>query len=145
MKTDLTLEIEDKLRIRAKRNCERFAFEVPVKDGICDFITSKIDFSNYSIPYVTCYEIKVSFSDFKSENGHNFYGDENYYVMPRELYDEIIEKKYNSNFSKIGVIAYKNGKLYKMSKSNAFRCELNLEEKFNLLDSMMMKILYEKD
>lgn len=44
---------------------------------------------------ISCYEIKVSKSDFHSSNGHNFVGNANYYVMPKELYlqvkDEIPE------------------------------------------------------
>ena len=36
-----------------------------------------------------CYEIKSSVDDFKSKNGHNFIGDYNYYVMPKEVYEEV--------------------------------------------------------
>lgn len=36
-----------------------------------------------------CYEIKSSIEDFRSKNGHNFIGDFNYYVMPREIYYEV--------------------------------------------------------
>lgn len=36
-----------------------------------------------------CYEIKISKSDFHSEHGHNFVGHYNYYVMPKELYEEV--------------------------------------------------------
>lgn len=38
----------------------------------------------------TCFEIKISKSDFKSHNGHNFVGNLNYYVVPKELYPGII-------------------------------------------------------
>lgn len=36
-----------------------------------------------------CYEIKSSVEDFHSKNGHNFLGDYNYYVMPKEVYEKI--------------------------------------------------------
>lgn len=36
-----------------------------------------------------CYEIKSSVEDFRSKNGHNFIGDYNYYVMPREVYEAV--------------------------------------------------------
>lgn len=36
-----------------------------------------------------CYEVKSSVEDFRSKNGHNFIGDFNYYVMPKEVYDAI--------------------------------------------------------
>lgn len=36
-----------------------------------------------------CYEIKSSVEDFHSKNGHNFLGDYNYYVMPKDVFDKI--------------------------------------------------------
>lgn len=36
-----------------------------------------------------CFEIKSSVEDFHSKNGHNFIGDFNYYVMPKNVYDTI--------------------------------------------------------
>ena len=39
-----------------------------------------------------CYEIKSSVEDFHSKNGHNFIGDFNYYVMPKEAYQAIKEE-----------------------------------------------------
>ena len=37
----------------------------------------------------TCFEIKISVSDFKSKNGHNFCGNHNYYVVPLDIYKSI--------------------------------------------------------
>lgn len=37
----------------------------------------------------TCFEVKITVSDFKSENGHNFHGNRNYYAVPIEIYDKI--------------------------------------------------------
>lgn len=36
-----------------------------------------------------CYEVKSSIEDFRSENGHNFLGDYNYYIMPEEVYEKV--------------------------------------------------------
>lgn len=36
-----------------------------------------------------CYEVKSSVEDFHSKNGHNFIGDFNYYVMPKEVYEKV--------------------------------------------------------
>lgn len=36
-----------------------------------------------------CYEVKSSVEDFHSKNGHNFIGDYNYYVMPKEVYEKL--------------------------------------------------------
>lgn len=38
---------------------------------------------------LTCFEIKVTKSDFKSQHGHNFIGNMNYYAVPEEIYKEI--------------------------------------------------------
>lgn len=38
---------------------------------------------------LTCFEIKVTKSDFKSKNGHNFVGNMNFYVVPEEIFKEI--------------------------------------------------------
>lgn len=144
-KTKLTLEIENKLRERAKNNSERYAFEVPIKAGIVDFITSKIECENHYIPHITCYEIKISFSDFKSENGHNLYGDSNYYVIPSELLDEIIQKNQNGRLHNVGVIVYKNGKLRKKTDGKRIYHtvdRLSIEDKFKIIDQMLMRVLY---
>lgn len=37
----------------------------------------------------TCFEVKITLADFRSENGHNFHGNENYYVVPAELAPKI--------------------------------------------------------
>jgi len=51
---------------------------------------------------IYCYEIKVSKSDFMSKNGHNFVGNYNYYIMPKELYPQVKENVPDD----IGVILY---------------------------------------
>ena len=38
---------------------------------------------------ITCFEIKVTKSDFKSKHGHNFIGNMNYYCVPEEIYKDI--------------------------------------------------------
>lgn len=39
-----------------------------------------------------CYEIKSCVADFNSKNGHNFIGDFNYYVMPKDLYEQVKQR-----------------------------------------------------
>lgn len=36
-----------------------------------------------------CYEVKSSVEDFHSKNGHNFLGEYNYYVMPKEVFESV--------------------------------------------------------
>lgn len=38
-----------------------------------------------------CYELKVSKQDFKSSHGHNFVGHFNYYVMPSNVFKEVMD------------------------------------------------------
>lgn len=38
---------------------------------------------------ITCYECKITVQDFKSQNGHNFHGNKNYYVVPKEILSDI--------------------------------------------------------
>lgn len=145
-KTDLTFEIEEALRSRAKSKCERYAFEVPIAGGICDFVTAKLVFENHKIPHITCYEIKVSFSDFfYSENGANFVGDDNYYVIPQELWYEIVSKNGQTKIPNgVGMIFYYgDGKLRKQTDSNRHRWadRLSLEDRFVVMDTMIMRIL----
>lgn len=50
----------------------------------------RVDFMSMDTKNVfRCYEIKISKSDFHSKHGHNFVGHYNYYVMPKELYEEV--------------------------------------------------------
>lgn len=56
-----------------------------------------------------CYEIKSRLDDFKSKNGHNFLGDYNYYVMPLELAQEIVQKAAAPYY--VGILAPIDGRL----------------------------------
>ena len=135
-KTKLTLEIEKALCNKANKNFDRYALEVPVSNGICDFVSIDIAYRKHGIPIISCYEIKISYSDFKSKNGHNFVGDFNYYVVPQKLYDEkICNKEYLKG---VGLITYKNGKFYERVNS-LNRYSLSLDQKFRLMDTMLMR------
>lgn len=60
-----------------------------------------------------CYEIKSCIDDFRSKNGHNFIGDFNYYVMPKDVY-EVVK---NEIMYKIGVICYEeSGEMLELIK-----------------------------
>jgi hypothetical protein len=85
-KTELTEKIEQTIyketSIRAIFGC----FEVTLGwygKGRVDYMTMDTK------DIFRCYEIKISKSDFHSEHGHNFVGHYNYYVMPKELYEQI--------------------------------------------------------
>lgn len=58
-------------------------------ENICIW-NKRVDFMAYDKGNVfTFIEIKISLSDFKSVNGHNFFGNKNYYAIPIELYDKV--------------------------------------------------------
>nr|DAO42372.1 MAG TPA: DNA repair protein MmcB-like protein [Bacteriophage sp.] len=62
------------------------------------FVTDKKEFVDYmtitSNGKITCYEIKSSLADMKSNARLSFYGHKNYFVMPIELYNDICEESW---------------------------------------------------
>lgn len=86
MKTKETVDLENLLWLHTDQRKDFGCFEVTIgwygRQRV-DFIT--IDGKDT----VRCYEIKVTKSDFHSENGHNFVGTFNYYVMPHALYETL--------------------------------------------------------
>lgn len=78
---------------------------------------------------VTCYECKITLSDFKSKHGHNFHGNRNYYVIPNYLYKNIQELVPKD----IGIICYNpETKKYRLKKECQFK-EISHELKERLL------------
>jgi len=82
----------------------------------------------------TCFEIKITKSDFKSKNGHNFAGNFNYYVIPKELYEEIKELVPEN----IGVILYYGHNFLKIKKESKFK-EIQMEDLNRYLYNAMKK------
>lgn len=80
----------------------------------------------------TCFEVKITLADFKSENGHNFHGNENYYVVPAELAAKIKELVPED----IGIIIYKETEKtagLRMYKPSGWR---------EVPDAVMVQLLY---
>lgn len=96
-KTNLTKLCESALWKENNKQGVFGCFEVGIGwEGreIVDFITYK------TTGEFRCYEIKVSKSDFKSRANLSFYGDYNYYVLPVQLYKELVleeQKKAEKN------------------------------------------------
>lgn len=119
---------------------------------IVDFITYKTSGE------FRCYEIKVSKSDFKSRANLSFYGDYNYYVMPVQLYEELVleeQKKAEKNQffrddpQKAFDISIKNRGIgillvsqqgYISSKIGAKRKSVNLSMRAKLMESMVRSL-----
>ncbi|CAM2079798.1 MAG: hypothetical protein NSGCLCUN01_04026 [uncultured Clostridium sp.] len=128
-KTDLTKEIEIAI---AKETSEWFGCpEVTIgwygKQRV-DFMT--MDFKDI----FRCYEIKISKSDFKSKHGHNFVGNFNYYVIPKELYVEV-EKEIPNH---IGVYTWNGRKLRLIKRPRKQELKVDI----NILKNSMIRSLY---
>ncbi len=80
---------------------------------------------------ITCFECKITLSDFKSNNGHNFHGNKNYYVVPKELIKQI-EKLVPKD---IGILSYNNGSLrvYKECEFKKVDDKLKIELLYNAM------------
>lgn len=83
----------------------------------------------------TCFEVKISVSDFKSDNGHNFCGNHNYYVVPIDICEKILPLVPDG----IGVIAYypESGRMVEKRRSG--RHELDSELLARLLYDALKK------
>ena len=148
MKLPVTIEIEEALCKRFKGTAERYATEIPVsyihgvvlKSGIVDFVTARHNYIN-DTPVINCFEIKISFADMKSVHGHTLVGDDNYYVLTKELYNEIIKKEPNLIHGDMGILIYEKGHLREIRNSQPryFMKKLSIESRFRILDQMLMR------
>lgn len=90
----------------------------------------RVDYITYDTKGVwRCYEIKVSKADFHSKAKKTFVGHFNYYVMPRELYEEVKDEIPKHIGVHIGSGCIKNAK----------RQELSVDEKI-LKDSLIRSL-----
>lgn len=87
----------------------------------------------------TCYEIKISKEDFASDNGHNFVGDLNYYVIPSDLNDFVTRKVAHSH---VGVLIFEDGKL--VETKEPLKISKTRKEKYFLLYALARAINREK-
>lgn len=90
-KTQLTLELEKSLYSNTNKQGVFGCFEVTI--GFNSKTPERVDYITYDTKGVwRCYEIKVSKADFNSKAKKTFVGHFNYYVMPKELYEEVKDK-----------------------------------------------------
>lgn len=84
---------------------------------------------------VTCFEIKITKSDFKSKHGHNFVGNCNYYVIPKELYPDVADLVPEE----IGIILYLSAGSYiglRRKKECSFKPLTDEEQKWFILSTL---------
>ncbi|PLR99534.1 hypothetical protein [Bacillus sp. T33-2] len=87
-KTELTIELERKIWEATNKQGTFGCFEVTIGW----FGEERVDYITYDTKGIwRCCEIKVSKADFYSKAKKTFVGHFNYFVMPKELYEEVKE------------------------------------------------------
>ena len=128
-KTELTLQLEREIWRATHKQGVFGCFEVTIGW----FGNERVDFMTYDTNGIwRCYEIKISKPDFRSKAANTFIGHYNYYVMTRELYQQVKDEIPDS----IGV--YVNGSSIKKAK----RSELRVDEQ-TLKNSMIRSLCRE--
>ena len=118
-KSHRTYELEEIITLATARPNRIGCPEVGLDDyGIVDYIS--MDLSGAQT--VRCYEIKISKSDFLSDNKKTFIGDFNYYVLPTELYYDV------KNLVEDGIgiwLVDKKGRIECKRQATRMECSLN--------------------
>ena len=126
-KTELTKELERKIWNATRKMGTFGCFEVTIGFGGHE----RVDFLTFSTNKIwRCYEIKISKSDFHSKANNTFVGNYNYYVLTRELYEEVKDEIPKHIGVYVGESCVKNPK----------RQELRVSE--DILKSSMIRSLY---
>ena len=79
---------------------------------------------------VICCEVKITMSDFHSGHGQNFYGNENYYCVPKEMAPKVAAEL--GSDSPVGILAW-NGKNLRKYKEATY---------VEITETMKCKLLY---
>lgn len=112
METNLTKEIKLALLQRTSREIGTYgAFEVSfVSRYFNEKIKERCDYVEFDGSNFTCYEIKISKSDYLSDATLSRFGQRNYIVAPKKLANwiKLVGTK-NKNLGSIGIISYENG------------------------------------
>lgn len=135
-KSKLTLDIEEAMLNRFSSDRSVFACpEVTIGwrgKSIVDMITYQHDGT------VTCYEIKVSKSDFHSKSKWTFVGHKNYFVMPIELYP-LVSKDIPAY---VGCWVYSKGTLMLAKKCRKVKPKKDIETILGSMVRSMWRELY---
>ena len=114
MKTEKTLSLEKEIRRATYKMGVFQCFEVTI--GF--FGKERVDFMTYDTKGIfRCYEIKVTKSDFHSSAAKSFVGHYNYYVLTKELYEEVKEEIQD------GIGVYVGGCCIKKPKKQDIDCK----------------------
>lgn len=142
-KTEETKLLENYLwQFTQKMNTYR-CFEVSMGISVYNQPRERVDFLTYaSDGIVRCYEIKVSVSDFKSTAKKTFFGDYNYFVFTKELYEKLkdtIELR-DYLYMGVGVVVKGQGVVIKPKHK-----VITAGQKVMIMESMMRSLSREVD
>ena len=127
--------MNDKMKSFYKtKPCKDLSF----KNKHCDTCWHKKNVTHYD-NCITCFEIKITVSDFKSKNGHNFNGNYNYYVVPKEIYADILPLVEEN----VGIITYTEKRFRKVKKP--VWQDISLDTKSFILYNMLKKWVAKED
>lgn len=124
MKSKDTLNIERALAEYTDTMSVYGCKEVSLRNPAYEDVKERVDYITFDTKgIIRCYEIKVSKEDLYSDNNLSYWGDYNYLVMPKDMYDELIEEdktkdavdSFTLNFSAspgVGVISVEFDKVY---------------------------------
>ena len=131
MKTILTKEIEKRLFKDFEKLGQSLVLECQI--GFFGGEGDKVDAISYnsSKKEITCFEIKVSVSDFHSKAKLSFYGNRNYYVLTEDVYEKVKDEIPHD----IGVYVYKNKHLKKVAWCNEEDKDIQIGDSLTLVKS----------
>lgn len=87
---------------------------------------------------ITCFEVKITFSDFHSPNGHNFCGNYNYYCVPKALVPLVLpEMEGLPDDYSVGLLSY-DGRTLKKVRAAKYQ-EISSEVSVILLYNALKK------
>ena len=124
--------------------------EVTLRNPNYEANKERVDYVTFNTKgIIRCYEIKVTESDLNSKNKLSFWGDYNYLVLPKDLYDTLYVKadkelKSGSDhisvfryilFGNVGIITY-DFKYHRFKhEKNATKCTVSIAGRVEVIES----------
>lgn len=105
-----------------------------------------VDFISYDAKkdIFKCYEIKVTMQDFKSKAKKSWYGNFNYLVISKDLYEEQALEEWKEQLPKnVGIIVVDTNTDEKICVSRSSKIEISRDQKDMLKNSLIRSLFYQ--
>ena len=151
IKTAKTKEIESALARELDAMDVYGCKEVTLRNPNYEANKERVDYVTFNTKgIIRCYEIKVTESDLNSKNKLSFWGDYNYLVLPKDLYNNLKAKTENEErelgskhisrfdyilFSNTGIITYDFDYHHFKHEKNASKCTISIASKVAVIES----------